>query len=445
MRLIVNTVVCLAVTIAAQSQNSTGMPSGNIGIGSGATAPGIPLQVHNPVTTDNVEGGTREIAKFTGDVGNFAQFKFLLRRHTTGATPGGGWENVSSRLQGVIDVTNQGYLEFNPKDDPYGVAIGSGLRELMRFKENGNVGIGTTNPEMLFEVRKDQTATTRIGVRNSSSGAGATARYDLSTYTPNSYAISELVENGGNPYYFFGLGAGVKAAYYDAPEFNFRNMSGATSLKLTATGNIGIGTTSPEEKLHINGFALAKSFVIKNNSDNVFQTVQGTNWYQLIGTYEGWDPTAIYIAGYNAGNNTMLTTQKVFIGNTASDKHMSVNLMNGKVGIGTTITTEGDYRLYVEKGIRTRKVKVDQASWADYVFEPSYKLMPLAKVEAFIKANKHLPEVPSAKEVATNGVDLGDTQTLLLKKIEELTLYMIELKKENEEIKAELKTIKRSK
>ncbi|MOA38224.1 hypothetical protein D3C78_1598840 [compost metagenome] len=70
------------------------------------------------------------------------------------------------------------------------------------------------------------------------------------------------------------------------------------------------------------------------------------------------------------------------------------------------------------------------------MFEPDYKLRSLSEVEMFIKLNKHLPEIPSAKEVENNGIAVGEMNAKLLQKIEELTLYLIEMKKENEELKS---------
>jgi hypothetical protein len=101
---------------------------------------------------------------------------------------------------------------------------------------------------------------------------------------------------------------------------------------------------------------------------------------------------------------------------------------SGNVGIGTT--TPGSYKLAVEGTIGARRIKVTQAAWADYVFDSSYQLTPLHLVEKYIRENKHLPDVPSAAEVKKDGVDLGDNQAVLLKKIEELTLYIIEQQKE---------------
>jgi len=89
---------------------------------------------------------------------------------------------------------------------------------------------------------------------------------------------------------------------------------------------------------------------------------------------------------------------------------------------------QNDYNLYVAKGIRTEKVNVEYYNqWPDYVFEPEYKLTPLAEVEEFVDENKHLPGVPSASQVQKNGIDLGEMNAVLLKKVEELTLYIIDL------------------
>jgi len=119
---------------------------------------------------------------------------------------------------------------------------------------------------------------------------------------------------------------------------------------------------------------------------------------------------------------------------------------NGKVSIGTPVGgTPGTYKLYVQTGILTEKVKVavdGSAQWADHVFAPSYKLRPLEEVESFINKNKHLPGIPSAEEVVKEGVDLGTMDARLLEKIEELTLYMIGLKKDMEKMKKENEALK---
>jgi hypothetical protein len=117
----------------------------------------------------------------------------------------------------------------------------------------------------------------------------------------------------------------------------------------------------------------------------------------------------------------------------------------GQVVIGSTATPTG-YNLFVEKGILTEKVKVavkTTSDWSDFVFEKNYKLTPLQELEVFINKNKHLPGIPSAQEVVDNGINVAEMDAKLLQKIEELTLYMIEMKKENEKLLIETEKLKK--
>jgi len=110
---------------------------------------------------------------------------------------------------------------------------------------------------------------------------------------------------------------------------------------------------------------------------------------------------------------------------------------NGNIGIGVTNTY--NYKLAVNgSAIFTRAVVKQFGTWADYVFDPKYQLPTLKEVETFIKEYKHLPGVPSASEVEANGLDLGENQAILLKKIEELTLYIIQQQKEIEGLKQQV-------
>jgi hypothetical protein len=131
---------------------------------------------------------------------------------------------------------------------------------------------------------------------------------------------------------------------------------------------------------------------------------------------------------------------------------------NGKVVIGGDLLTpwpsfnEGpnpnSYNLYVSKGILTEMLKVAVSTttyWSDFVFDKSYKLKSLSEVESYIKANKHLPEVPSAKElVQDGGIDVASMDAKLLQKIEELTLYVIQQQKQLEQQKNEIEKLKKN-
>jgi hypothetical protein len=114
----------------------------------------------------------------------------------------------------------------------------------------------------------------------------------------------------------------------------------------------------------------------------------------------------------------------------------STIVLNGKVGINTENTTT-DYALAVAGGVLANKVIIKSTDiWPDYVFDPGYERMPLNELEKYLETHRHLPNVPSAEEMRKrDGVDLAETQTILLRKIEELTLYTLEQQKLIEELK----------
>ena len=100
---------------------------------------------------------------------------------------------------------------------------------------------------------------------------------------------------------------------------------------------------------------------------------------------------------------------------------------NGNVGVGTTTPSD---KLAVNGNIRAKEIKVEATNWPDYVFSDHYELKPLSDVERYIDENGHLPEIPNAQEVEAEGVSLGEMNKLLLKKVEELTLHLIEKDKQ---------------
>jgi hypothetical protein len=123
------------------------------------------------------------------------------------------------------------------------------------------------------------------------------------------------------------------------------------------------------------------------------------------------------------------------IGSGNNTEYMRFNA-NGNVGIGTD---NPQSKLAVNGDVFAKKIKVTLSGWPDYVFDKQYKLPSLAEVEQYVNQHRHLPGVPSAAAVEKDGLDLGETQAVLLKKIEELTLYIIQQQKEIETIKAMLK------
>ena len=111
-------------------------------------------------------------------------------------------------------------------------------------------------------------------------------------------------------------------------------------------------------------------------------------------------------------------------------------MVNGGGNVGIGLLDPGANKLAVNGNIKAREVKVTLAGWSDFVFEDDYDLPTLEEVEKYIKTHRHLPEIPSAKEVEENGVELGKMDSKLLQKIEELTLYIIDQEKRIRKLEA---------
>jgi len=144
---------------------------------------------------------------------------------------------------------------------------------------------------------------------------------------------------------------------------------------------------------------------------------------QFISDAYGWKPCSLYSGALPIGGGTVRASAKTN-GHMNINNHMLVGF-NGNVGIGTTVPRA---KLAVEGNILAKEIKVtNNIAVPDYVFEPDYNLPSLSEVQTYVKENKHLPEIPSAKDIERDGLDLGEMNLLLLKKVEELTLYVIQL------------------
>jgi hypothetical protein len=200
-----------------------------------------------------------------------------------------------------------------------------------------------------------------------------------------------------------------------------------TAMTIKSNGSVGIGTTNP-----LATFEVAGSMQLNGGGGPTSLQLNGGSTH--LGDLGIAGGSGQYAVGANAGDIVLRTTsgKLMFDTNTgASTPAITILGGNGNVGIGTTSPQN---TLSVNGIVQAKEVLVN-TGWSDYVFAPNYRVKPLSEVASFIKANGHLPDIPSAKEVAAKGVNLGEMQSKLLAKVEELTLHMIEAERENRELK----------
>ena len=130
-----------------------------------------------------------------------------------------------------------------------------------------------------------------------------------------------------------------------------------------------------------------------------------------------------------------------YTGSTWEDRMVITS--NGQVGLGTSdFQTCSDCKLQVNGKVRAKEILVDNDYWPDYVFKENYNLMPLSDLNEFIKYHGHLPKVPSADSIKLDGLDVSKMTSILLEKVEEITLHVIQLEKQNRQLSDELAYIK---
>jgi hypothetical protein len=288
------------------------------------------------------------------------------------------------------------------------------------IKTDGKVGIGTSSPETKLHVKDGIVKAGTLGSTNGTLqfAGNYSGNNILNTYgsqystgaTCIGYAVKQksgssgIVSSAGNSSFVRGMliiDNKLEFLSADASTTAIDNDLNLTSrFFINAAGNVGIGTTAPDSKL---------------------QVIQSSN--------ENW-ATKIYNGG---GSGKGLLIQAGWEGNSTNP---ILQLEDANNNVRFFVASNG--RTVINGKLSTLEVEVKASVWPDFVFEPTYNLKPLEEVEQFIKTNKHLPDVPSEKEVKENGLSLGQSDAVLLQKIEELTLYLIEQNKEVKRLKTEV-------
>lgn len=285
----------------------------------------------------------------------------------------------------------------------------------------GLVGIGTSSPAVRLDVSSwDVAAWFR-------STANSVPVSIINTGT----SISTIGFKGASSFNEFNVRLGA-----DGNDLVFFT-NNIERTKISSNGNFGIGTNNPLSKLEVYNSAEAGHLILSaNDNQNADKTRIDIDFRVSDNNHTVGRISSAYInSAYGGSGGLRFFTRE----NGVLNEKMNIN-SNGNVGIGVLNPTN---KLDVNGNIHSKEVKVDLNFPApDYVFANDYKLRSLQEVENYIKENSHLPEIPSVKEFEKNGINVSEMNMALLKKIEELTLYVIEQNKTILELKQESKKLK---
>lgn len=288
------------------------------------------------------------------------------------------------------------------------------------FPANGNVSLGNgnylENGKMFYQgLLNINNSNTRGNIANNLYWDNTNNQWSTGTSTSSDFGLIRFEANAQLSF-FTCPSSGTPQVFSNIDLEAFRR------LTITKGGNVGIGIANPATKLAVEGAIRTSGSDVINGyfeatnaqNGNVYFTTKTSTGNGLLKLNELDGSTLVYL-------------------NTSGPSYFA----GGNLLIGKTSQTNTGYKLDVNGNIRADKLVVNTTG-ADYVFDSAYNLMPLIEVESFIKSNHHLPEIASASYMQANGIDIGNNQTKLLQKIEELTLYLIEQNKTITELKEQL-------
>ena len=323
------------------------------------------------------------------------------------------------------------------------------LSEKMRISDNGNIGIGTTQPKEKLEINGSLSFSRLYDRVGNFEQAGTKIYQIFSDDNGSAEANIQFFRNKSS------RGGGIRSSseirfsttnstyYSDSQEHKL-----SEKMVIKGNGNVGIGTTSPSSKLNIRS-TVSPSNTYPPSEKNDYYKIKDYDLLYLQQDGNNKIGPSIFMKGFNAGNSFSGRISLIENGGANGDIAFLTSTANGynqnevmritsksTVGIGTT-DTKG-FELGVNGKIAATEVKVaTYSNWADFVFKKDYQLPTLLDVENHIKEKGHLKDIPSAKEVEKNGFFLGEMDAKLLQKIEELTLYTIEQEKKIKALEVE--------
>jgi len=330
---------------------------------------------------------------------------------------------INSRRIGLWDQPDNWY-GLGIGNAQFRLQVGTGGRfsflqndntEVFTVMGGGSVGVGASSPSARFHVSGANTnGPPSMKIENTDAAAASFATLQFKT----------------------GITTNVWQTFARNGDFNVGIADVADYMTIKSDGKFGIGTTTPSSQLNVKGSSAGEL--------SKFETTNSTNSYVNVSNAAGSVNVGIGSNGSTAGYGYLWSGSGNFMIGSDGNPTIMVNGMgNGTVGIGHAPAS--GYKLAVGGKVLAENVTVKlQANWPDYVFEKSYALPTLDELKSYIDENKHLPEVPTAKEVEANGMNVGEMNMLLLKKVEELTLHLISMKEQLSQQQAEIKELKTS-
>jgi len=303
-------------------------------------------------------------------------------------------------------------LQLNPTVDKTALVV----------KSDGKIGLNTASPATrLSLVSADADFSTGFSLGRSQTGNG---KYVLTNSDNNVFRIA------------YASNSGTAHADY------------TNRFVIDSTGRVGIGTVTPTTQLTVGKTAGDAVLRLENTGNG---NSSGIDFVRERQSGPGVHGGSIFLDSDTSSNNALLYLQAQtasansgFTGALGANNGVRLVLRGGtgaatfdygNVGIGITNPTQ---KLEVNGTIRAQEVVIEASPWPDYVFTSNYTLPSLTEVAAHIEAEGHLPGVPSAATVAEHGVPVGEMQATLLRKVEEMTLYMIQLERKNAELESRL-------
>ena len=280
-------------------------------------------------------------------------------------------------------------------------------KKLFTSPDTTMVGIGISNPTARLHIDK---GVLKIG--NSPS--------------PEDRAVN-MLKIGDGSYIQIGEWEADDMLSFKANKFNFNN------------GNVGIGVSSPQYKLDVNGKLYLHTTEHGDRWARSF--LQWENHILTMGVPAGqYGHTIVQIMPGGSSEGQLYSCLSLYMAYSETNKEETVRFSSewnswintsANFGLGTN---DPQYKLDVRGTIRATEILVNTPSGADFVFEDNYKLRPLQEVKSYVQEKHHLPEIPSAKEMQENGMNVNEMVVKLLQKVEELTLYNIQLEERISEL-----------